>query len=138
MIHLFIINPAAGSRDRTEQYRKNITRICSERGLDYRIAVSSAPGECARLTREAALTGEEYRVYACGGDGTLNEVAAGAAGYPNVAVTCYRGGSGNDFVKIFGDADALDDCVFSIIEKSHPSGYLLPLRHKKMAKYADF
>ena len=109
MTHLFIINPAAGSRDRTEQYRKNITSICSARCLDYRIEVSSAPGECTRITREAAQTGEEYRVYACGGDGTLNEVVAGATGFSNVSVTCYRGGSGNDFVKIFGDADAFSD-----------------------------
>ena len=109
MKHLFIINPAAGSRDRTEKYRENITRICDERGLDYRIHVSAAPGDCCRAAREAAETGEEYRIYACGGDGTLNEVAAGAAGHDNVAVTCYRGGSGNDFVKLFGDADAFLD-----------------------------
>ena len=107
--HLFIINPAAGSRDRTAMYKENIQRICGGRGLDYRIEVSAAPGDCTRLTREAAETGEEYRIYACGGDGTLNEVAAGAAGYDNVAITCYRGGSGNDFVKLFGDADAFLD-----------------------------
>ena len=109
MKHLFIINPAAGSRDRTAMYRENIDRICGSRDLDYRIAVSAAPGDCTRLAREAAETGEEYRIYACGGDGTLNEVAAGAAGFDNVAVTCYRGGSGNDFVKLFGDADAFLD-----------------------------
>ena len=106
MIHLFIINPAAGSRDRTEKYSKKIREICGARGLNYRIEVSGAPGECCRIAREAAATGEEYRIYACGGDGTLNEVVAGAAGYDNVAVTCYRGGSGNDFVKIFGEPDA--------------------------------
>ena len=109
MTHLFIINPAAGSRDRTEQYRKKITKICGSRGLDYRIEVSAAPGECCRIAREAAQSGKEYRIYACGGDGTLNEVVSGAAGYDNVSVTCYRGGSGNDFVKIFGDADAFSD-----------------------------
>lgn len=109
MTHLFIINPAAGSRDRTKQYRKQIEQICGERGLDFRIEVSSGPGECCRIAREAAQTGEEYRIYACGGDGTLNEVVAGAAGYDNVAVTCYRGGSGNDFVKIFNDPDAFQD-----------------------------
>ena len=109
MTHLFIINPAAGSRDRTKMYRKNIENICGMRGLDYRIEVSKAPGDCARIAREAAQSGEEYRIYACGGDGTLNEVVAGAAGYPNVSVTCYRGGSGNDFVKIFGDPDAFQD-----------------------------
>ena len=109
MIHLFIINPAAGSRDRTQKYRKNIETICGARNLDYRIEVSKAPGDCTRIAREAAQTGEEYRIYACGGDGTLNEVVAGAAGFPNVSVTCYRGGSGNDFVKIFGDPDAFQD-----------------------------
>lgn len=109
MKHLFIINPAAGSRDRTEIYSKQIKQACEARGMDYRIAVSVAPGDCCRLAREAAQTGEEYRIYACGGDGTLNEVAAGAAGYDNAAVTVFSGGSGNDFVKLFSEPKAFFD-----------------------------
>ena len=109
MNHLFIVNPAAGSRDRTQLYSKTITEICEKRNLEYRIAVSSAPGECSRIARQAAQTGEDYRIYACGGDGTLNEVVSGVAGFPNVAVTHYSGGSGNDFVKIFDQPDAFRD-----------------------------
>lgn len=109
MKHLFIINPAAGSRDRTAEYTAAIEDACGKRGLDYRIEVSAAPGECRRLAREAAETGEEYRIYACGGDGTLNEVAAGAAGFDNAAVSILSGGSGNDFVKIFDDPKAFFD-----------------------------
>ena len=109
MKHLFIINPAAGSKDRTKDYSVAIHEICSERNLDYRIEVSAAPGECTRIAREAAETGEEVRIYACGGDGTLNEVAAGAAGFPNAAVTVFSGGSGNDFVKLFNDPKAFFD-----------------------------
>lgn len=109
MKHLFIINPAAGSRDRTKQYSVAIHEACTLRDLDYRIEVSGAPGECCRLAREAAESGEEYRIYACGGDGTLNEVVAGAAGHDNVAVTVYSGGSGNDFVKLFDDPKAFFD-----------------------------
>ena len=109
MKHLFIVNPAAGSRDRTQLYSKTITEICEKRNLEYRIAVSSAPGECSRIARQAAQTGEDYRIYACGGDGTLNEVVSGVAGFPNVAVTHYSGGSGNDFVKIFDQPDAFRD-----------------------------
>ncbi len=109
MKHLFIINPAAGSRDRTAIYTAAIEESCGKRGLAYKIEVSQAPGECRRIAREAAQTGEEIRIYACGGDGTLNEVAAGAAGYPNAAVTVFSGGSGNDFVKIFSDPKAFFD-----------------------------
>ena len=109
MTHLFIINPAAGSRDRTEDYTRAIRPACEKRGLTYRIEVSQAPGECRRLAREAALTGEEVRLYACGGDGTLNEVASGAAGFPNAAVTVFSGGSGNDFVRMFSDPKAFYD-----------------------------
>lgn len=109
MKHIFIINPAAGSRDHTQEYTHSIHSACQARGLDYQIQVSAAPGDCTRIAREAAQSGDEVRLYACGGDGTLNEVVAGAAGYPNAAVTVYSGGSGNDFVKIFDDPKAFFD-----------------------------
>ena len=106
MTHLFIINPAAGSRNRTAVYSENIHRLCREKGLDYEIRVSTAPGECQRIAREYAATGKPLRIYACGGDGTLNEVVQGVAGYENAAVTVYSGGSGNDFVKLFSNPEA--------------------------------
>ena len=39
MRHLFIINPAAGSRNQTENYRKQIAEICEKHGLEYSIRV---------------------------------------------------------------------------------------------------
>ena len=107
MKHIFIINPAAGSRDRTKEYTQAIEEACKD--LTYELHVSKAPGDCQRLARQAAEAGEEVRLYACGGDGTLNEVAAGAAGFPNAAVTVFSGGSGNDFVKLFDQPDAFRD-----------------------------
>ena len=107
MKHLFIINPAAGSKDRTAVYSEQIHKFC--KGLDYAIEVSAAPGQCREIARKAAQTGEEIRIYSCGGDGTMNEIVSGVAGYPNVAVTMYSGGSGNDFARVFDDPDAFRD-----------------------------
>ena len=109
MTHLFIVNPAAGSRDRTEEYAQKIRAVCEEKGLCYRIAMSEAPGDCCKIAREAAQSGEEYRIYACGGDGTLNEVVNGAAGYGNVAVTMFAAGSGNDFARMFSETEPFRD-----------------------------
>ena len=109
MTHLFIINPAAGSRDRSGEYRQKIEAAFAGRTEPYRIEISKGPGDCTKLAREAAESGETYRIYACGGDGTLNEVVQGAAGFDNVAITVYSGGSGNDFVKLFDDPKAFFD-----------------------------
>ncbi len=106
MKHLFIINPAAGSSNQTEKYRKKIAAVCEERGLDYAIEVSGAPGHCKKIANRAAKTGEDYRIYSCGGDGTLNEVVSGVAGCHNVAVTMFSAGSGNDFARLFSDPEA--------------------------------
>lgn len=109
MKHLFIINPAAGSSDHTAEYSAEIRTICEARRLNYEIRVSMGPGDCASIAKEAAQTGEELRIYACGGDGTLNEVVTGTAGFPNAAVTVFAGGSGNDFVRMFDNPKAFTD-----------------------------
>lgn len=106
MKHIFIINPAAGKYDRTEEYTETIEAVFTGRGLAYEILRSRERGDCTRLAREAAETGEAVRIYACGGDGTLNEVVNGVAGYENAAVTHFPGGSGNDMIKVFSDTSA--------------------------------
>ena len=109
MKHLFIINPAAGKHDNSAALSATLHEFGKQHGLDYAIRISRKSGDCTAAAREAAETGEEYRVYACGGDGTLNEVVCGAAGASNLAVTHYPCGSGNDFVKNFSDPRAFAD-----------------------------
>ena len=103
MKHIFILNPAAGKSDQTPRFTQDIERICGARGLDYEICVSKARGDCKALARRAAESGQEVRLYACGGDGTLNECVNGAVGHANVAVTHFPCGTGNDFIKMFGE-----------------------------------
>ena len=57
MKHIFIINPAAGKTDKTAEYTANIQKSCA--GLSYEIVVSRGPGDCTRIARESAQTGEE-------------------------------------------------------------------------------
>ncbi len=109
MKHLFILNPAAGKYDHTGEFSQRIREVCEQKGLDYEILVSRAPGDCTTIAQAAAATGEDLRIYACGGDGTLNEVVNGAAGHANVAVTNFPGGSGNDFIRIFSQPAAFSD-----------------------------
>ena len=109
MKHLFIANPAAGKCDRTVQLKNLVETLAANYGEDFELRISRQPGDCTRLARQAAETGEEVRLYACGGDGTLNEVINGAAGFPNAAVTHYPCGSGNDFVKLFDRPEMFRD-----------------------------
>ena len=110
MKHLFIINPAAGKFDHTGEFTQRIREACEKHCLAYEILVSRGPGDCTRIAQAAAATGDPVRIYACGGDGTLNEVVNGIAGYKNAAVTNFPGGSGNDFIRIFSDPSAFRSC----------------------------
>ena len=108
MKHLFLINPYAGKYDRTQEVREKLRTVLAGREDPWEVAVTQYPGHGVELVRAAAERGEPLRVYACGGDGTLNEAVNGAAGYEHVAGTHYPMGSGNDFLRMFG----LDACRF--------------------------
>ena len=98
MRHLFIINPAAGKKKSTQQLEALLARL----SFDHEVAYTQQAGDAERLARQAAQSGQPVRSYAGGGDGTLNEVVNGAAGWDNAAITCVPKGTGNDFLKIFG------------------------------------
>ena len=98
MRHLFIINPAAGRPESTARLETLLSRL----SFPHEVAYTREAGDAQRLAATAARTGGPVRIYACGGDGTLNEVVNGAAGFDNAAVTCVPNGTGNDFLKLFG------------------------------------
>ena len=108
MKHLFIINPLAGKKKDQERFRTSIHEIFRDR--DYEIRVTEYAGHAEEIAREAAQSGEAVRIYACGGDGTLNEVVCGMAGYDNAAMTNVPTGTGNDFLKIFGPENKVAFC----------------------------
>jgi len=101
MKHLFILNPVAGGGKRTEQVRAEILETMGAQSDPWEIYVTQGIQDAIRKVTEAALEGEPLRVYACGGDGTLNECVNGAVHKPHVAVTHFPAGTGNDFIKSF-------------------------------------
>jgi len=103
MRHYFIINPAAGKKSMAEVLKEQIAICFSDRSDKYDISVTTKPFEATELVQQYAMRhkNEQVRIYACGGDGTLNEVITGAYKFPNCAVGAIPIGSGNDFVKAY-------------------------------------
>lgn len=107
MKHIFIINPKAGSRDISEYLINNIKNIFSEQPNSYHIHITTGVNDAKEFARKYCEENREVhkRLYSCGGDGTLNEVLNGIMGCENVSLACYPCGSGNDFVKNFGEVE---------------------------------
>ena len=107
MKHIFLMNPAAGKADGKASIEESIRKACETEGVAYEIYKTTGPGDATKYVASCceAAPDEALRFYACGGDGTLNEVATGAYKYPNASVSVVPCGSGNDFVKVFGGAE---------------------------------
>ena len=101
MRHIFIVNPHSGPQDATESVQQQLNSLRTQE--DCEIYITRGPGDATSFVRRVCAEDEGLlRFYACGGDGTLNEVVNGAVGCGHAAVGCYPCGSGNDFVKYFG------------------------------------
>lgn len=107
MRHIFIINPTAGKKNCTAELMQMAKKLETKHGVDVECILTKSPGHATETVRMIARTGENVRFYVCGGDGTINEVANGIAGISTAAMTCIPVGTGNDFLKNFGDKAAL-------------------------------
>jgi diacylglycerol kinase family enzyme len=96
---LFIVNPVSGIGK-----HKGVERLIED-GLDKtqfnpRIVYTSGPGDATDISSKAAAEGIEI-IVAVGGDGTVNETAAGLVGTAS-AMAIVPAGSGNGLARHLG------------------------------------
>jgi len=97
------VNPVAGSNKiRLETLLKELEEFAKTLSNPNEIYITKGPMDAVVKIKADAETADMLYVYACGGDGTLNECANGAAERGNTAITHYPCGTGNDFLKTFG------------------------------------
>jgi YegS/Rv2252/BmrU family lipid kinase len=96
---LAIVNPAAGN-GAGAHVGADLARELESSGFKIEIIQTPAPGEAARIAREASADGCRT-VISVGGDGTANEIANGLVG-TSTALALYPIGSGNDFARALG------------------------------------
>lgn len=105
MNFLFIVNPKARNKSCEGWLRQEILSLDSQFLKENHIEVklTEYAGHAEKIAKEAADIGEPIRIYACGGDGTLNEVVNGLYGYDNAEIGIVPSGTGNDFVKTMSE-----------------------------------
>jgi len=98
--YIFILNPTAGKHRASEIKAKIISKFEVANKRDNLIVVyTERPLHAKELARDfASRYGDDCIIYACGGDGTINEVANGIFG-TNSSLGVIPMGTGNDFVK---------------------------------------
>jgi len=117
MKHVFIVNPAAGNGTAPQTVRDALNGRS-----DCEIYETKSRGDATEYIRQRCSRNPAERVcyVACGGDGTINEVASGLAENPNVCMTVFPLGSGNDFVKAFGGSEKFRNMDALLAAKPRP------------------
>lgn len=111
MKHLIVVNKSAGQGKDFNALKEKIDKAFE--GVKYEIYFTEAPRAVIPFLRDYLNINKKdtVRVYACGGDGTIHEVANALVGFDNAELAIYPYGTGNDFVKSLSkekDYDAIN------------------------------
>lgn len=95
-----IVNPVAGFGSRVEEITKAVKEVFSDEEGIFEVRATGKQGDGFRLSKEARELGYDT-VFACGGDGTINEVASALVG-SEVTLGIISAGSGNGLSRALG------------------------------------
>lgn len=111
MKYAFIVNPSSGHGKRARLFISEIRELMKQ-NPDVSLHVTEGVMDAAiiadGLANIAFDTSTDTRIFACGGDGTLNEVVNGIYDRPHVELGVVPIGSGNDFVRNFDSYNFTD------------------------------
>ena len=117
MKHLIVVNGSAGSYD--PAFESKINEAFKD--LDFEVYKTTGPRSVIPFLKEyLGKAKDTVRVYACGGDGTIHEVANALIGFDNAELAIIATGTGNDFVKIYGGKEKFQDFAKLINGKVQP------------------
>lgn len=116
MRHVLILNPAAGKTDSTKQLMQEAEIAFGKAGLQYKIELTQYPGHAAEIAKSYRNSDEQTILYACGGDGTISEVAQALYDAENLILAPVAVGTGNDFVKSLGSEAGANFTISELVE----------------------
>lgn len=105
MRYIFYINPTAGKGSAQDDIINSIEAFFADKTDEVKIHITTYKGDAQEDAAREACTGDDIRMFACGGEGTVFEVLNGIAGYQNVELGVIPCGSANDFLKFFKTRD---------------------------------
>ncbi|MDE6206602.1 MAG: diacylglycerol kinase family lipid kinase [Muribaculaceae bacterium] len=112
---MMIVNPASGTVSKHRLVPHIIKRL-KQMGIECDVRGTTGPGHATELARQAAAEGF-HTVLACGGDGTVNEVATGLCG-TSTAMGIIPTGSGNGLARHLGIPVDVDSSLKVIAESN--------------------
>ena len=111
MKYHFIVNPAAGKGRLADTVAEKIRNSAKAIGRDVEIYYTAGVGDATEYVKRHT-DGEAHAFFACGGDGTLCEVANGIMALDNrdnIYLGTVPSGTGNDFVRNFTNSENFMD-----------------------------
>ena len=96
-----IINPKGG-KGKSLKALEQVEKILRGHGAEYTVHNTEYAGHATELARELSAK-PDTKLIVMGGDGSFNEVLNGITDFNNVTLGIVACGTGNDFIRMFGD-----------------------------------
>ena len=108
-----IVNPVSGA-GHASAIGEKAAALLTKLNVAFTLRITEAVGHATTIAREAASRGDQT-VIAVGGDGTVNETAAGLH-ETQTALGIIPAGNGNDFAKMLGIPKHWEDAVHYLLK----------------------